>query len=120
MKISSKANNLLTVINLANIVFVFVCGATKIDSHNWNIQPTEASVISQVVLFIWYLFYDFLILKLVNRTNSVTYSLNGTTGGDDEYGTGGIFPFGLMGMMKGASKCFFAFVGFDCIATLGM
>ena len=48
-------------------------------------------------------------LLQVNVSNHVTYHMD----------NGGFLPYGFSQMLSGASTCFYAFVGFDAIATTG-
>ena len=55
-------------------------------------------------------------LMFTATTNS---SVNPDFGVPTPYGVGGFLPYGFAGLISGTATCFYAFVGFDCIATTG-
>ncbi|XP_076130763.1 high affinity cationic amino acid transporter 1 [Alosa pseudoharengus] len=96
VKESAIVNKVFTCINVLVLVFVVVSGLVKGTIKNWQLVPEE----------------------ILNRTDSTH---NGTDPAlvDVDLGVGGFMPYGLNGVLSGAATCFYAFVGFDCIATTG-
>lgn len=96
VKESAILNTIFTGINVAVLLFIILAGFIKGDLSNWRLTK-----------------------KTMNSTalmKNMTFAQNTTEVG---FGAGGFFPFGLEGTFAGAATCFYAFVGFDCIATTG-
>ncbi|TDH07805.1 hypothetical protein EPR50_G00109820 [Perca flavescens] len=96
VKESTTINKIFTAVNIVVLLFVAISGFIKGDISNWRISE-EA---------------------LINATAEFQ-NLSSTANVTSVYGVGGFFPYGLSGTVAGAATCFYAFVGFDCIATTG-
>ncbi|XP_058269460.1 high affinity cationic amino acid transporter 1b isoform X2 [Hemibagrus wyckioides] len=95
VKESAMVNKVFTCINVLVLLFVVIAGLIKGSLKNWNLNPAE----------------------ILNKTTSANETL--ILPSPASLGDGGFMPFGISGVLSGAATCFYAFVGFDCIATTG-
>uniref|UniRef100_A0A672HEC9 Solute carrier family 7 member 1a n=1 Tax=Salarias fasciatus TaxID=181472 RepID=A0A672HEC9_SALFA len=93
VKESAMVNKVFTCINILVLLFMVVSGLVKGTMKNWQLDPEEI---------------------LHGNFNNITNSTS-----KENLGVGGFMPFGFTGVLSGAATCFYAFVGFDCIATTG-
>ncbi|KAL6473841.1 hypothetical protein MHYP_G00174020 [Metynnis hypsauchen] len=96
VKESTTVNKIFTSVNILVLIFVIITGFIKGNLENWRI--TEE-----------------MLQNVTAELENLTSTLNVTS----EFGVGGFFPYGFEGTLAGAATCFYAFVGFDCIATTG-
>uniref|UniRef100_A0A9J7ZDI4 Solute carrier family 7 member 1a n=1 Tax=Cyprinus carpio carpio TaxID=630221 RepID=A0A9J7ZDI4_CYPCA len=97
VKESAMVNKVFTCINVLVLLFMVVSGLVKGTLKNWHLDPDE----------------------ILSGNNSTINSATQPLPSKEILGEGGFMPFGFTGVLSGAATCFYAFVGFDCIATTG-
>ncbi|NXW19644.1 CTR3 protein, partial [Circaetus pectoralis] len=90
---SALVNKIFTAVNLVVLGFVIIAGFVKGDIKNWQLSEE-----------------DYINHSYLDPLDDISKKA---------FGSGGFVPFGLEGILTGAATCFYAFVGFDCIATTG-
>ncbi|NXH40880.1 CTR1 protein, partial [Dicaeum eximium] len=95
VKESALVNKVFTCINVLVLIFVVISGFVKGSVKNWNLTEQD----------------------IYNTSHSIFK--DNQTQEEKPYGVGGFMPYGWKGVLSGAATCFYAFVGFDCIATTG-
>ncbi|XP_069001768.1 cationic amino acid transporter 2 [Embiotoca jacksoni] len=99
----------MTLPGLASYPDFFAAGLIMLLAGVLAFGAKESAIINKVFTVL-----NVMVLLFVISTGFIKGDINNC-----KYGKGGFFPFGFEGTLAGAATCFYAFVGFDCIATTG-
>ncbi|NXM69302.1 CTR2 protein, partial [Serilophus lunatus] len=97
VKESTMVNRAFTALNMLILLFITVSSFIKGDLNNWKLREDDLPRVA------------------AHEDGNQSVADNMTSA----FGVGGFMPYGFTGTLAGASTCFYAFVGFDCIATTG-
>jgi APA family basic amino acid/polyamine antiporter len=94
VKESARFNMVITILNVSVILFIITLGSLHVDRANWTRAPTAEE------------------LAVMNAPKSTNPFPSGCSP------HGGYFPCGINGVVTGAAKVFFSYIGFDSVTTL--
>jgi APA family basic amino acid/polyamine antiporter len=100
---SATTNAILVGIKLAVVLFVIVVGVSYINTSNWTTVPVEQRLHAEDPTAKWGLLG--------------WLGFHKTLAGIDDSARSSFMPYGISGLMLGASIVFFAYIGFDSIST---
>ena len=111
VKESSMVNRFFTLLNITLLTIIIVTGATRVDFGNWNLKTSVSLFLSLSLLNLEILYDSFPFLIHKTNTTWSTLGVNDSCSSKEKCGTGGFMPFGFIGIINGAAKCFYAYIG---------
>ncbi|KAJ8917726.1 hypothetical protein NQ315_005175 [Exocentrus adspersus] len=117
MAIFFEENMPLTGSQIGSYADIFSLSLSLIFSIALAFGAKESSLVNNVFTLTNICVVIIVIISGLWKVNSSNWSRTKEEAGG--YGDGGFAPYGLKGIIKGAARCFYGFIGFDCIATAG-
>lgn len=103
---------------LSSFPDVFAFGVTLLFTLALAFGVKESSMINTLFTLLNLSVVLFVILAGCFKADPKNWSIP-STDVEPGYGDGGFAPYGISGILEGAARCFYGFIGFDCIATAG-